>query len=1081
MVESFLISIFPPGGLANSVTTTVWVGVCVTCFFNLRFGWVLSGLVVPGYLVPLLIGKPFSAGVIVVEAVITYLLVWFLSEVLSRFRLWSGFFGRDRFFALLLVSILVRVVLDTMMLPWLGEYLLNTFQLHFDYRNNLHSFGLVVVALLANQFWKSGLRGGILPVFITVSVTYLVVRHIIMPFTNFNMGDILYMYEDIASSMLASPKAYIILLTTAVIASRMNMHYGWDYNGILIPSLLALQWYQPIKLFVTFAETFIILGAAALIVRAPFFRNANLEGARKILLFFNIGFAYKLLLGWLVIWFWPELKVADIYGFGYLLTTLLAIKMYDKEIAVRMTVATVKTSFAAVMIASVAGFALTHVPNPMQRKAEAIAVLPATPRDFTNVRLVEALGADKVNLYGSLRHNAFVPPLPRELDLFAAALKKLLAYLESGDEQDFATTRQLLAAIGYRLAIVENRYLYLYEPDNLQGWGTYVIDRQAASRLLITIPAPMDEWNTLEAGAALFLSTGARALALAGTARRTNEDGASDVLNNHATIFNTFQRLVGRKNVLQIRGELNEEMGDALTVGSTEESSPPAAPPSILRTSSSLPADLDLAVLHRCLGELSVQRESENLANVLRDSMGQGGAELVLNRQDARRLVSGPSFRGSLPVRALQGNNIAGYLHKWRWEDESRFAAKGSDQYVRPTIAELLYFEHEILVPLFAVARRSYVDGTWTGEGLRELDVLGNAAAAMGYEIIRFHEKKQKQDYLILTEGENVGRRRYWGAYVFRLGESSQYLLQAPQMLAEINVYEYTVSLFEQLNAAALMIGTAHPLANVDGTADVTRLQNRRSLFSLFNQVFLRGLGDVPFMVVQCQARRMRIDEPASTADILLAKRSGVPLFRHTEALFDQLTGHFQSEGLTMQVVDGSQETAGYEVSGSAQAMYLDHTDNKDFVGIWLNQSLRAHFRQQSENIAQARQFDALGIPTVEEDLNRYIGSADPSTGSDLVDQKLQRAVETYVQTADIVALNRITAGWPHLQYSRLIDTQSGQSYLCLRSQAGETLMLANLFPKNLKSTARLEQPGDIRERLADYADSRAAWLGRVP
>ncbi len=89
MIESFILTIFPPGSLANSVTTTVWLGVCVTCFFNLRLGWVLSGLVVPGYLVPLLIIKPLAATVVVFEAIITYFLVWFYSEYLSKLGLWN--------------------------------------------------------------------------------------------------------------------------------------------------------------------------------------------------------------------------------------------------------------------------------------------------------------------------------------------------------------------------------------------------------------------------------------------------------------------------------------------------------------------------------------------------------------------------------------------------------------------------------------------------------------------------------------------------------------------------------------------------------------------------------------------------------------------------------------------------------------------------------------------------------------------------------------------------------------------------------------------------------------------------------
>ena len=99
MIEA--LPIFPPASLDSSVTTTVWIGVLVVAFFNLRFGWIFSGLVVPGYLVPLILAKPISAVVIVGEAIVVYLLVWVLSERLPRGSTWSSFFGRDRFFLLI--------------------------------------------------------------------------------------------------------------------------------------------------------------------------------------------------------------------------------------------------------------------------------------------------------------------------------------------------------------------------------------------------------------------------------------------------------------------------------------------------------------------------------------------------------------------------------------------------------------------------------------------------------------------------------------------------------------------------------------------------------------------------------------------------------------------------------------------------------------------------------------------------------------------------------------------------------------------------------------------------------------------
>ena len=78
-MSDLTLSIFP-NDAAITVTTTVWVGVMVVVFLNLRLGWTLSGLVVPGYLVPLLIAKPVSATVICVEAVLTYWIVYLVSE-----------------------------------------------------------------------------------------------------------------------------------------------------------------------------------------------------------------------------------------------------------------------------------------------------------------------------------------------------------------------------------------------------------------------------------------------------------------------------------------------------------------------------------------------------------------------------------------------------------------------------------------------------------------------------------------------------------------------------------------------------------------------------------------------------------------------------------------------------------------------------------------------------------------------------------------------------------------------------------------------------------------------------------------
>lgn len=241
LLDIFPLPLFPQGSLSSSIITTVWVGIFVIAYFNLRLGWVLSGLVVPGYVVPLLILNPWSAAVIILEAMVAYLIVWLLSEYLSRWAPWCNFFGRDRFLAIVLTSVLVRVVFDGWLLHYVGEYVVRHYHLQFDYRNQLHSFGLIIVALIANQFWKTGLIRGLIPLFASLGITYLIVRFGLMELTNFSISYLSYMYEDLAISILSAPKAYIIVVTTAFIASRMNLRYNWDFNGILIPALLALQ------------------------------------------------------------------------------------------------------------------------------------------------------------------------------------------------------------------------------------------------------------------------------------------------------------------------------------------------------------------------------------------------------------------------------------------------------------------------------------------------------------------------------------------------------------------------------------------------------------------------------------------------------------------------------------------------------------------------------------------------------------------------------------------------------------------------------------------------------------------------
>ena len=94
----FPLPLFPDFSLPSSIMVTVFIGVWVLCFINLRFGWPLSGLVVPGFVAPILLAQPQSAAFILAEGTCTYLLARGVSQAFEISGVASPFFGRDRFF-----------------------------------------------------------------------------------------------------------------------------------------------------------------------------------------------------------------------------------------------------------------------------------------------------------------------------------------------------------------------------------------------------------------------------------------------------------------------------------------------------------------------------------------------------------------------------------------------------------------------------------------------------------------------------------------------------------------------------------------------------------------------------------------------------------------------------------------------------------------------------------------------------------------------------------------------------------------------------------------------------------------------
>jgi hypothetical protein len=1076
-MEHGILNIFPEGSLASSVTTTVFIGVIVSVFFNLRFGWVLSGLVVPGYLVPLLIVKPWAAFVIFIESIVTYSLVWGLSEYISGPLKLTNLFGRDRFFAFLIFSMLVRILFDVFLLPYIGEFLNNKFYLNFDYRNNLHSFGLIIVALMANQYWKSGLFKGVIPQLITIGVTYLIVKYPLMEHTNFSISNISYIYEDIATSILASPKSYIILITTSLIASRMNLQYGWEYSGILIPSLLALLWYHPQKIAATMVESLIILQFARLTLKMPIFKGITIEKGRKILLFFTISFIYKYIISYLIIYLMPGEKISDYYGFGYLLPTLIAIKMHDKDITIKVTRSVVQTSFVAMIIASIIGYSLTFlnlqffqtgIPIKEERK-EIIR------REDKNI--FDMVREEKVRIYHSVRMTALTPPIPKEIEIFKGAIKGLMDYIKTKDNTYLQRSQGLFSQIGYSIHLLKEGYLYIRQDEENLGWGTYIFNPYQDSGLVIEVPLPIDEWGSLEAGARLFKSLNGYAMAIGGISIKTPQGKTHNPLIRYDSIFQEFHKLVEHQNVLQLRGYNIETVrwvsGERPEIKGVEIKEPE----SLLLVRSRLPYGLNLSTLRSLIGSMTVEWGKTPFANIQRDSITSGFAELFLNRKDIKELLFKPVYAlYDVPV-TIREQRIDGYLQDWLLRSKWLIAEKGSNLYRKTTLEELLFMDEEVLTPLIRVSQTEYSGAKWTEKGLGELRVIASASALFGYKIILYRDRISGEDFIILVEDEALKDRRYWGTYVLRLGESNNYIIHIPRPLFELNVFEYGVSLFARLKAKALLIGGTHPYANHDLSSDLINMDNKENLFNLVNQALLREFKEEAFMSLQCRALGLRPERKLPQEDVLLTFDSGITERDYLSPLGERLINILDEDGLKTGFVDGREETSGYETSFTPSLFYVDQTLNKEFAILWLSPFARTTYRQQTENRWQNAQFEAVGIPTIEADLYNYIMDSKIIGDSSILPSSLLQEIKRYAETQDIIELYNIKSTWRPFRFRRIIDINTKQSFLFVYSSSGRLILVANLVPREPEIEITLGRKTLQRREISRFIDTKVGFL----
>ncbi len=1031
-----VLPIFPAQALDSSVITTVWVGLCVITALNLRFGTTMAGLVVPGYLVPLLLLKPASAFVIWGESIATYLLARLLADQLMRRTGSCTMFGRDRFFALLLVSVFVRVVSDGWILPALGRHLTQA-GLIFDYHNNLYSFGLVIIALTANQMWNGGMVRGMGTFVLYVSLTYVIVRGLLIPFTNFDIAGLGFLYEGIASDILASPKAYLILLTTAFIASRMNLHYGWEFSGILIPALLALQWFQPTKLLISLLEAALIFALGSAALHLPIFRRMNMEGSRLLLLFFTVGYVYKLLLGFVLTWAAPSVKTSDFFAFGYLLSTLLAVKMHQKQITWQLSRTTVQTSLMGLVIASLAGYLLTVAwPATGRADVDVTRVFETVP---AGAPLPEQLAAHRRALYASEGERTPLMFTPAELRDFDEGLRALLDYRDGSRPARLDQARMAIARAGFALDRAGD-WLVVRDANPARGGGLYAVNLRPRTSLQVAAPAPLDEPGTFEAALHLAFADGHATFASAGTRRGRLPEGRSNVLRNSELPFARFHALAGEPGVLHVRG-----LGSARGVD----------PPAQLWIQRALPPGLNLEALAARTGPVNARFGRRAAANPLRDATGAPFAELLLGRAARLRMVA-RTLGGRDMETVTEQQRVDGYLYAWLVARRDAISAAGSGRFEPPQLGDLLYLQSEVIEPLHAVAAH------WrTHRDLDAVRAIHSAATTLGYGVVLHRHQSSGVEHAILAEAE--GGRRQWGTVVVRLGDASPYLVEIPRPRSERQTLEYGTRLFARLGARALLIAGAHYAVRPDGRGDVLDAANPLTAFNVAHQVLVTMMRPAAW-ILQVRGRVERDPRPApDVVASFVGKPAAVNDAPRVRALLDVL----RDEADTVALAGTGEMARRREAGADAQAAFVRALDGPRFVILSVSAPARRAYRDPLIQDPDSGRFAAAGVPTVRADVALRLAAerfaAPPGA-------QTRALVDAYVRSQNVVALAQARAGVASME--RVLDPASGRAYLRLGVADGRA------------SAWRLIEPGAAGVRVAatpaarqSFAVEGRAWL----
>lgn len=514
-----MIQLFPAGLAYISIFFTIWMSAIITVFFNLRLGWIISGLVVPGYIVTTYFIEPEITLSILGEAIITFMIVVFISEYCGRFKYWYSFVGKETFFVTLLIGIFVQLLCDHFIFPFLAVKIKALSPEVSALVTGMRSFGIVIIALTANVLHRGGFFRAFFQLICVMLILYALIRLILIPYTNFNFNSLAHHYAEMGAYIAATPKRSIMLIVTASLAIYYNYNYAWKYNGILIPALLALEWFYPWSIIISIMEAIFIFSIARIIYVFRIIPQRQFDGANKYAVFFSITLIYKMIAYHILARYFPHINVLSFYGFGYLLTTLIAVKMFDYNPVLRVTRSLLQVLILAIVVANLLGYALTAIGAPVFKDASAMNLLS------TIHQLQPTLYPNENNAQKTLN-----PAFPEFFD-------HLLALSSNPSAQKIDELHHKARQMGFEFRLLNKKYILLTNHD-APFQLNYVVNLQTVKQKAVLVnikdtPSILAVYATY-----YFLTHDAKVLMISGKSS-TEKPTVTDML-----LFHTMEKQI---------------------------------------------------------------------------------------------------------------------------------------------------------------------------------------------------------------------------------------------------------------------------------------------------------------------------------------------------------------------------------------------------------------------------------------------------------------------------------------------------------------------------------------------------------